>query len=581
MFNSKKESLVKGSTKHTNNAFINKAMNSAAKTGISGNGAVKYTTTGSQFIDQFGQTTGYKAPRKYADIAEDARVLHSIDPQVNVKFTLYLRLITRKVQLPTGDYTQEVQRGQGLKNEGIMRMIWLGINHPTLFWNNINLFISAGSWKDVFQMLSIDLQYNGWNDRKLDWDAFGNLILAGLENPNTSELVKKYLPSAEWKSGKAPSDHTIEKQSKVLIGKWLVGLLYPEYKGSKNKLQKATYYKAYRKIKSSGTAHAWQQLISKGQLSKINFDTVAGRALMLLVSGKFIDNNNLKTRYTKWIESKPVAKFTGYPYELLKPLGTGIRTSTGKLQQYQITTINKQFMQLVETAKDGLNGKSGFLVVLDTSRSMTGLVDGKVSAYSVGKSLALFFSYMLKGEFEGHWMEFNDTSKLKSWVGNTPVDRYVNDKSEAYGGTNFQSVAQAFIRLKRQGVPESDFPTGILAISDGEFNSTSRRRSRPSVKTNTEVLLEALRTNGFSKEFVDNFKIVFWDIRNDYYGKGRKAQFETYGDFKNVFYLSGFDGAVVSFLFGKEDANGMVTAPKTAEELFDAAMNQELLEYVS
>ena len=80
---------------------------------------------------------------------------------------------------------------------------------------------------------------------------------------------------------------------------------------------------------------------------------------------------------------------------------------------------------------------------------------------------------------------------------------------------------------------------------------------------------------GFSKEFVDNFKIVLWDIRNDYYGGRKSATFEEVADCPNFFYMSGLDPAGIAFLTG---TSKMQSIPKTAEELFEAAMTQELLE---
>lgn len=584
MFDSKKKTLFVATTtsakKTTTNSFINNGLGKAAKT-ISGNGAEKYSTTGAEFVDQFGQVTGWLKPRSYAEVSKDMSLLYSIDPELSVKFILYLRMITRKVQLPNGQTTESVQRGVGLKSEAIMRMIWLHINDEKLFWNNIQLFISVGSWKDVFVMLQTDLQFNDWKDRKLNWRQFGQLILAGLENENSSELVKKYLPNAEWQSKKAPSEHTLEKQTKVLIGKWLIGLLYPQFKSSKDVKAKGKYYKLYRKIKSSGTAHQWQQLISSGNVLNVNFDTVAGRALSLLVSSKFIANNGLTDRYTKWIESKPVAKYTGFVYELFKSYGTGSGSwngwnfSSSNMTSYQKTTLNKQFMGLVETGLKGLNGNSGLLVVLDTSASMGSEVSGTgMSSYTIGKSLALYFSYLLKGAFEDVWMEFAKVAKLRKWQGSTPLARWDNEKSSIVGNTNFQGVVDEFIRMKRSGVPESDFPKGILAISDGEFDRLK------CVGTNTELMLTKMRQAGFSKAYIDEFKFVFWDIRNGYYSKKKKANFETYGNYDNVFYKSGFDGSIISFLFGKEGADGIVTTPKNAEELFDAAMDQEVLNMV-
>ena len=40
-----------------------------------------------------------------------------------------------------------------------------------------------------------------------------------------------------------------------------------------------------------------------------------------------------------------------------------------------------------------------------------------------------------------------------------------------YGSTNFLGVAELFVDLKKKGYSESDFPSGVICISDGEFDS--------------------------------------------------------------------------------------------------------------
>jgi hypothetical protein len=123
-------------------------------------------------------------------------------------------------------------------------------------------------------------------------------------------------------------------------------------------------------------------------------------------------------------------------------------------------------------------------------------------------------------------------------------------------------------KIKSEGVNESDFPTGILCISDSEFNPTSLN------ETNVVTAKNSLLNAGFSKEYVDNFKIVLWNLQSRYYGDNTGEKFETYNDHTNVYYFSGYDGSIVSFLLGTPESK---TTPKNAEEVFEAAMNQELL----
>ena len=562
-FEKKFTSLMDYTNKGTENQFLKEGIKETSVT-QSKNGAKKYSTSGNDFVDNFAAISYFKEPRSYKEVAKDMELLWSQNPELCLKLAVYIRLITRKSKVVKDDGSVEeleVQRGQGLKNEGIMRMLWLAINQPKTFKANFAYFIAAGSWKDVFQMLSLDLQYHGWEGRKLDWNFFFLVIAAGFTNPETTHLVRKYMPTIRTNK----NCKTVESQADTLIGRWIARRFLPD-------LEKESAYRAYRKLKSEGKAHEWQQLISQQLYDKINFDHIAGRALAILVGSAFLKNHNLTEKYSKWIESKPVAKYTGFVFELFAPLGGDYNCQ--HIEPYKEHTINAQFAQLVKTGKEGVNTNSRLLVVRDTSASMTSKVRGcSVSAYDVAKSMALYFSEFLTGPFANSFAEFADECRLRLWKGDTPVDKYVNDRCEAYGGTNFQSVIDLFIDLKQRGVKEEDFPTGLLLISDGELNPAGYRSRNDS--TNFQTAIRRLKEAGFSEEYMKNFKLIMWDIPNYYYGSGNAVKFEDFADAPNFFYMSGMDGSIVSFLFGGDTPEKSI--PVNAEELFLAAMNQELL----
>ena len=527
----------------------------------SGNGALKLTSTGDPFVDQFGLISQYRQLRPYSSISKDMQELWNIDPMYTLKLLFYIRLITRKVKFSNGTETSKVQKGAGLRHEAFMRMLWLAVNHSDVFYKNLPLFITIGSWKDIIQLMSYDLQYHGWDNRVLDFNKMSDFILAGLENPNTCNLVKKFLPTIKARS----KCKTLESQADTIIGKFLAHKLFGDGEFSP-KLHSNNSYCLYRKLKSSGTAHEWQQMISRSQFN-IDFSKVHGRALALLVSGNYLKNHNLEKDYENWIKKQPVAKFTGFVYELFK----GLNLNSPLYKKY---TIDKQFENLIQTAKEGSSTESSFIVARDVSGSMSSNVKGlTISSNDVAKSIALYFSYLLKGNFANSYIEFDRKTELKYWEGNSPSDKYLRNTSCAYGNTNFLSIATLFIEIYKHTSIEK-FPTGLIAISDGEFDSYGKDKC----KTTFQLFKDRLLKAGFPKDYVDNFKIVLWDIPNAFYSFDEiRPKFESYADTPNFFYMGGLDPAGITFLLGGEVNKSI---PKTPRELFETAMNQEIMDYI-
>ena len=563
-FNKKVSSLLSSKINNTKNLFVQEGLKSSSET-VSENGALKYSTSGNDFVDDFASLSKYKAARSFEEVSQTMQILYNQNPIDTVKMAIYVRLITRKCQIIKGEKQAEtledVQRGQGLRNEGIMRMLWLAIHHPNVFKVNLPLFIAAGSWKDIITMMNLDLQYHGWNERQLDWAFLSKVFKAGLLNPNTSQLIRKYLPTIRTDA----KCTTLESQADTLIGRWLAQQFFSED-------AKFTAYKKYRQLKSKGTAHQWQQLISKQLYTELNFDKIAGRALALLVGSKFLKNHKLIEKYSEWIKNKSTEKYTGFVFELFKPLDYyhNWRYDISTIEPHVKETINAQFAHLVQTGKEGVNCNSELLVVRDTSGSMTFEVPGcGMSSFAVAKAMALYFSEFLTGYFANTFAEFNVDCKLHQWKGETPVDKWINDKCYNIGNTNFQSVIDLFVKLRKKGIPESEFPKGILCISDGEMDDCGE-------STNFNTALNTLRNAGFSKEYVDNFRIILWDIPNDCYGKPT-TKFEDFADAPNFFYMSGFDPSAISFIMNGTEFK---RTPRNAEELFKVAMDQELLNRV-
>lgn len=222
----KKATAKKAAT--TESPFVQAGLKKGAET-LSGNGALKYSTTGKPFVDQFSSLSVWKAPREMAAIWADQAILWALNSVLSVAFILFMRTITRVVMFWDGSRTENPQRGSGLKHEAISRMLWLAINHNDTFWKNIHLYLAVGSWKDFFKMMELDLVYHGWDDKKLNFEEFADFVIFGLAESNQSELIKKYLPSIDARS----KCTTVEHQARTMIGKYLasrMGISYAEYR---------------------------------------------------------------------------------------------------------------------------------------------------------------------------------------------------------------------------------------------------------------------------------------------------------------------------------------------------------------
>lgn len=286
--------------KPVENQFVKQSPKVSSETEL-GNEAKKYSTTENDSVNNFATASYFKELRSYKEIAEDMQVLWKSDPKLCVKLAIYIRLNSHKSKIIPRDKINkfEVQRKLVLKHEGIMRMLWLATNQPATFKMNIPLFITTGSWGDIIQMLSLDIQYHGWDDRKIDWIFLYLILLAGLSNPETTHLVRQYLPTIRTNKNCT----TLESQATTFIGRWLARKLSPG-------LDKESAYKAYRQIKSKGISYEQQQFIFKRLYSSINFGRIVGKTLSLLVESKFLKNYGLDERYASWISDKFAANIS-------------------------------------------------------------------------------------------------------------------------------------------------------------------------------------------------------------------------------------------------------------------------------
>ena len=550
------------------NAFVD-AMNFKPMT-LTENGAMAFSSTGSAIVDQFGKAGNFRG-RSVAEVFADQAAIWNENAEAAIRFPFYLRMITRKVKVNGDNETDKVQNGQGARDESFKRLLWVAVNHSDVFYKNIWALPLVGSWKDLWTILFYDKKEN---INVLDHKAMFEVIANGLACETHVDLVKKFMPRIKSKS-KCTTDWTRITNDFAKEFANFMGITYKEY----------------NKLKTSGKAHDFQKIICAREYDKLNWNRIPGRALNLLVTSKFLKNHDLSEKYTEWIMEQPVAKFTGYVFELARKAREAAHTSSyynmcripTKIPTEVKHTLDAQFMGLVEKARKDGKITDNVLVALDTSGSMGHGVDGLngVCCGDIATSLALFFSELNEGAFHHKIMMFDNTSYPFDFKSDSFCDNLMSLPGVPSGGTNFQSVIDEIVKIRKQypQIPLEEYPNTILVVSDMQFNPTGNwwNRNPRQQECNLEFAKETLY-EVFPKEFVNNIKFIWWDCAS------RKQTFEGSAFEPGITFLSGFDGSIINTLMGMEkvldEKTGEYRNP-TAEELVMKALSQEILNYIT
>lgn len=520
------------------------------------NGAIAYTTTFSALVDQFGISGNYMK-RDYSDVCKDMENLWSNDDKNSaLRFVFYLRLVTRNIRV-NDHKTEKVQKGLGLKDEFIKRLLWLAQNDHKTFLKNLWVVPVIGSWKDLFMLMHYDLDLNV---NCLNRKEIYALIASSLKNNAQTDLIKKYMPRIEsMKKCKTSWAINVNRFAKELAN----------YMG----LQRLEY----NRLKSSGNAHNFQKIICHGEYDKLVWDVIPGKALSLLVNGNFISNHKLENVLKEWVSSKDTIPYTGYVYELANNARSSYFSRT-KVNEYTKAIADKQFETLVNKAiKDGKITEN-VLPILDTSGSMERTV-GNTTAMNIAMSLGVFFSTINKGYFNNSVMMFDDMSYFYRFKGKTFSEKINELPKDAMGSTNFQSVVDALVRLRKDypNIPLEEYPTTLLIVSDMQFNPSTRKWKDGKIveeNSNNEVMKEKLKM-AFPKEYVDSLKFIWWNCASSV------VNFPTECKESGEYLLSGFDGSIITLLLGDEVKNKENKPKMDVDDMINAILSQEILQMIS
>lgn len=504
---------------------------------VTENGALSHSTTGSKCLDYFSKCGSYRG-RDQDVVDADMASIFSEDESLALKIVLYNRLITRNVKVAGTDVKAV---GQGQRDEFAKSLNWIERARPHLVDKVISKIPDIGCWKDF------------WHDTKNGKnyaapESVYKLVKQVIAiNDDSVHLLAKYLPKYRSKSN-------VKNERHKRLNNWIRGLCREM---GWTELQ-------YKKFKSdpSKIAHEFQRKMSRNDWN-LDFNRLPGKALFNLMKTDVLDRHNQTERFKEWLDKQTNVKFTGFVYELYK----SARKARGSVQR---TVINKQF----QTILDGAEVKSRILCALDTSGSMMCRVapDSEITAMDICVSLGIYFSSLIKGAFADTVVMFDSDSETLKLKGNF-CDKVDQVPANAMGSTNFQSVIDEIVRVRKQNpnIPIEEYPDTLLVVSDMRFNPTGdyyNWASEKEAQTNYEAAMAKLAKVGLPP-----IRIVWWHVNGSHTKDVPSKQ-----DDKGVMMLSGFDGSILNFLLDKEEKEKVNKDEVTPYDAMIKALDQPILQ---
>ena len=506
------------------------------------NGAISNSSTGNASLDYFSKAGTYRN-RELEAVFADISAVWSENPRQALQIVFYNRMISRTAKGFVS--TEKMQAGQGNKDEFRKSSIWFARYYPEILNKNLWIIPLIGCWKDLWHVELID---------ELDSIAVFQLIEKGIACDYNKDLIAKYLPRIRSKSNVYNERHAKLNAFAYMFIKYM----------------KWTPIE-YRTFKSNGNAHEFQKKMSNNLFHEIDFNSIPGKALFQMVNNRGKDDmttferHGIDSKYLQWIKDQPVAKFTGYVYELMQAVSSEMTLA----QKY---TVDKQFHGLIVKAQNENTISENVWCALDTSGSMNAKV-ANTTAFDICLSLGIYFSTLNEGAFKDQVIMFDNKSTVKQLSG-TFSDKVTQLKSAntAWGSTNFQSVIDEIVRVRvtQPDVPIEDYPTTLIVVSDMQFNPV-----RGNSQTNYNRAMNKLASVGLPK-----MRIVWWWVT------GRAADFPSTMDDENVIMIGGFDGTILSLLLN-EDVKDIpmetinVKPKKGPYAAMEKALDQELLQLIN
>lgn len=431
-------------------------------------------------------------------------------------------------------------RGNGMGERRLFRVCfsWMANIDPALCKRLIPLVAEYGRFDDV---LCCGLEGDLW---KAAVDYVAKTLsddMKSLEEKKPVSLLAKWLPSTNASSPK----------TKALARKVRTSLGMDE--------------KTYRKVLSSLRAYlkVVEVDMSKKNWAGIDYNMVPSMA-NLKYKDAFLKNDPI--RRSEWLSSllkldngSKINASAAFPCDIVYKYAASISAVD--------TTLEAMWKALPDYVAGNENGST--LCVVDGSGSMlTNVGSTHMTALEVAKSLGIYFSERLTGEFRDKFITFSsrpqyvDLSGCKTLRDKVELSYQYDECSNTDLMATFDLILETAVR---HGLKQEDMPANVLFASDMNFDkgtySSSGRYDANDCSLFKEIS-DKFEANGYKMP-----RCIWWNIIG---GEGRKAHLPVNASQSGVVLVSGFSPAVAKMVFSAKTNPWDVLVEALSTKRYDA-----------
>lgn len=443
-----------------------KVMNHEGNLRFTENGAAAYATTNNPLLDCNFAVTNWRFSDEDEIISMFSQA-YNADPIMAITWAFFLR---------------DCRGGLGERRSFRIILEWLLNNHSDNLEKVLNYIPEYGRWDDLIE-------------------------IAILGNKKAQDIIK-----AQFAEDLA--DIVLSEKPISLLGKWLpscnTSSKETRAKGRKIakalKMSEASYRKALSCLRKR--IDIVETRMSSNDWTSINYESVPAKAALNYANAFLKHDEERRLAYIEQVMLGNAKATMGglNPYEIWHKCISEHDKPTEKL-------YNSVWDRFVLDGFPDTEAFNDCICIIDTSGSMSSMINNSVSNRDIAYSLGKYFSSRAKGPFKNKCITFSERPEwidlsncLTPWEANTKFN-----KTDWGFNTDIKAVFDMILNaVKEFDVDPDDIPKSLLIVSDMQFDSCV---DGCETEQHTIKLFDDIASKWHEAEYKLP-KLIFWSIDN-------------------------------------------------------------------